>query len=73
MPLVNFKAVLVVLVRDAEVSFGSEEHHVTSHEVKHHVVKRWFEGFLVYLEKVNVLVCNHLNSLVSFDVINAPS
>jgi hypothetical protein len=60
---------LVKLVSDSKVCLTSEHHHVASHEVKHDVIQRGHESFLVDNIEVYILISDDLYPIVAFDVL----
>ena len=70
---IDVKCSLVGLVSNAIAHAGAKHHLVAAHVVKHDVFKDGHEGLLVYQVEEDLFVRCHLNTNVTFDVVNETS
>ena len=70
---VDIKAALVGFESDAVFYFAAKHHLRAVHEIEHHVLQYWLQGFSVYHVKVDALICGNLDPDVTFDVVDEPS
>lgn len=70
---VNVETSLINFVSDTIFHFGTKHHLVTSHEVKHNILKCWLERLRINQVKVNFVIGCNLNSFISFNKENKSS
>jgi hypothetical protein len=73
LPGINIKALLIGLVSNAIPHFTTKHHLITSHEIKHHVIKLGHKCFLVNEIEVDHVICGYLNTNISLDEVDVAS